>query len=114
MFLAITVYGHLGCVRPDADINQITSEMKARIFSGVPSLKNDNHESFDDEAEEEAAKDCKFVPTRQREAPEEVFSELYHCFAHGDKDIIVDMSPGSGLACVAVARANRKYIGFVL
>ena len=103
-------WANLG-LRRDADINQITPETKQLIFSGVPPPANLLHESFGDDPEDEVPQ--QFVSMCPWEAPEEIFAEVYHCFAHGDKDTIVDMTPGSGLACVAAARANRKYIGFV-
>ena len=72
--------------------------------------KADPGDVVNDEAEE-AEEASLSVPLFHWESPEEVFGEIFHCFAVNAM-VVVDLTPGSGVSCVAAARSGRRFVGF--
>ena len=105
--------------------NQVSRETKAAIFSGISfatvaaqkldTLDFDNGGGDDDgEPEDTASPEIGPVSLCQWESPEAVFAELFHLYSSAEEnDLIVDLTPGSGIACLAAARATRPYYGII-
>lgn len=72
--------------------------------------KADPEDVVNDEPEE-AEEASLSVPLFHWESPEEVFGEIFHCFAVKAM-VVVDLTPGSGVSCVAAARSGRRFVGF--
>jgi alkyl hydroperoxide reductase subunit AhpF len=51
------------------------------------------------------------MPAFPWEGTEETFSELYHCYG-ASRFMVIDLTPGSGVAAVAAARKGINYLGF--
>ena len=93
----------------DQDLNSVTAETKELIFQGVEASKEMASDSF---CEDDVAPRVRvsFFPC---EHPESIFKELTHCLAKEvSETLIVDLTPGSGIAATAAARHGVKYIGY--
>ena len=69
-------------------------------------------QSHDPQQQEEATETATTVPLFPWEAPEALWSELHWCLSHHDMNtetVMVDLTPGSGVAAMAAA---RKYVCF--
>lgn len=73
--------------------------------------KADPEDVVNDEPEE-AEEASLSVPLFHWESPEEVFGEIFHCFALNNSMVVVDLTPGSGVSCAAAARSGRRFVGF--
>ena len=72
-------------------------------------------QSHDPQQQEEATETATTVPLFPWEAPEALWSELHWCLCHRDTNtetVMVDLTPGSGVAATAAARKGLKYVCF--
>ena len=99
----------------------VTKKAKTQIFSGVAttslkkleSLMDEGDETCKEDGEEPCAPTC-LVSLCPWENPEQVFSEMYNLFMKLEgADCVIDLSAGSGMACLAAARLSIPYVGFV-
>ena len=106
--------------------NQVSRETKTAIFGGISfatiaaqksdtlDFDNGGGDDDDEEPEDTAAPQVGPVSLCPWESPEAVFAELFHLYSSAEEnDLIVDLTPGSGIACLAAARATRPYYGTI-
>ena len=105
------------------ELNKVSREVKEQIFSHISfaSTGADSGQTLQpqqpaaagsDEEEEEPRQD--YVTLVQWEHPEELFAEFIHLYSSaGMDDVIGDVAAGSGIACLAAARAGKHYFGIV-
>ena len=94
----------------DLDLNSVLPQTKDLLFQGQPST-TESHTSECPEDESERVR----VSCFPWEHSESIFKELHNCLAAETsqaKTLIVDLTPGSGVAATAAARHGVKYLAY--
>ena len=104
------------------ELNKVTKEIKDEIFGHISSASTGTEMADQGEQqqratapgsdEEEEEPRQQYVTLVQWEHPEELFAEFFHLYS-SEGDVIGDLTAGSGVACLAAARAGRRYYGIV-
>ena len=97
----------------ELEINQVSQEIKDLILGN--SEGGEVAGQSQDLQQEEPTETTTGVPLFPWEAPEALWSELHWCLSHHDTNtetVMVDLTPGSGVAATAAARKGLKYVCF--
>ncbi|CAE7776239.1 unnamed protein product [Symbiodinium sp. CCMP2592] len=109
-------WGQLSLRQPrDLELNQVSQEVKDLILGKASGGEEVAGQSQDPQEDATDATTMPAVPLFPWEAPEALWSELHWCLSHHDTNmetVMVDLTPGSGVAATAAARKGLKYVCF--